>query len=105
MNWIRNILTILEAFSSVTVWKRWNSVNTRELAKIKITFEYGDYDEVEDNDEDGCGLHNCVRERVACEPIFAESVCFCSILKHKFNVCYFKSYLKELIVAEAIHHA
>jgi hypothetical protein len=28
MNWIRNILTILEAFSSVTVWKRWNSVNT-----------------------------------------------------------------------------
>jgi hypothetical protein len=72
MNCTRNILTILDAFSSVLEWYLWNSDRSKNLREQKLTLEDRDYDDVEDDDGDGCKIDNGIGQGVASEPILAE---------------------------------
>jgi hypothetical protein len=64
---------ILEAFSSVFVWNRWQDVSTKALERL-LTAKNSNDDGVQYNEEDGSGVNDSVGQRVPCEPVLAESL-------------------------------
>ena len=71
---------------------------------MQLTLEDGDDDEIQDDDEDGCGLDDGIRQRVAGQPVITESLGG-AVLKQEVYVRYIQAHGQELIVAVAIHEA